>query len=499
MSFRLDFTAPAGAAISMALNLLLSALLAAVILGAGWAANRDASHQARERVVFELTQLREEYGRLATDYAWWDEAFERLTGQRDVAWVNENIAGWLGRTVSLSAAYAFDGAGRALYSSASVLPSAEQVGNLLAAARAQPVSSPKAATAFVEVGDRPMLMAAAVLRPMNPVAGGRYADVLVFAWEVETVVLERLRASSRVPGLTISWEEAEGLELHDSQGRALLRLGWQPARPGSRFIAQVLPAAGAVLAILSVVGWRYWLRGRRHFQALAAAEDSRLRLLAAISHDLRQPLQSMALFSAALEQEVHSVRGDRAVAFLRNSVARMDELLSAILKLARLDMRPNGTLPLVAVPLEAVLRGLHEELEPQAAAKGLRLRRVPTSLTVRSDPVMLAALLRNLVSNAIRYTPGGKVLVGVRRRRGGVEICVGDTGIGIADHQQRLIFEEFFQVGNPARDPALGLGLGLSIVQRLARLLECRVGVHSVRGKGSCFSVAVPLFVADAV
>lgn len=495
MSARMDSTAPAGVVISMVLNLMLFALLAAVILGAGWAANHEASRQARERVTFELVELRENYARIATDYAWWDEALDRLVVRRDKVWADENLSGWLGRTVSLSAAYAFDGADRPLYSSAAHFPAVAQMGDLLAAARAMSPTSAEAVTALVMVDDRPTLMSAAVLRPMNPLPDGHYADVLVLAWDVETVVLPRLRTSSRVPGLAMAEDGGEGLELQDLHGRPLLRLGWLPEQPGSQFIAQVLPSTCLVLGILSAIGWRYWLRGRRHLRALMAAEESRLRLLAAISHDLRQPLQSMALFSDALETEVHSAQGERAVNFLRKSVTRMDELLNAILKLARLDMQPGGTLPLGPVSLNMVLRGLHEELEPQAAAKGLCLRRVPTSLTVRSDPVMLAALLRNLVSNAIRYTHDGKVLIGARRRGDAVEICVGDTGIGIADHQQQLIFEEFFQVGNPARDPTHGVGLGLAIVQRLARLLQGQVGVRSEPGRGSCFSVAVPLFV----
>lgn len=491
MSARLDFTAPAGVVISVVLNLLVFALLGTVILVAAWQENRDASQRAYERVEFELAELREGYGRIATDYAWWDEALDHIAIRRDVVWTDGNVVQWLDRTVRLTSAYAFDGDGRLIYSSTPGRGLTGDISGLIAAARAMPSTSAEAVTGFATVDGRPLLVAAAVLRPMVPMPGEHYGNVLVLGWDMETVVQDRMRTTTRMIDLSFSEQGRDSLELRDIDGQPLLRLNWRPEQPGCRFVKLVLPSAGLTLAVLSAIGWWYWLRGRQHLRALVAAEDSRLRLLAAISHDLRQPLQSMALFSAALENEVCSAQGMRAVSFLRKGIERMDELLGAILKLARLDMQPDGALPLGPVALDGVMRGLVEELQPQAAAKGLSLRYVPTSLMVESDPVMLAALLRNLISNAIRYTPDGKVLLGVRRRRGGTEIWVCDTGIGIADHQQRLIFEEFFQVGNPSRDPVHGVGLGLSIVQRLARLLECRVSLWSEPGRGSRFAVSL--------
>lgn len=494
MPSRYSLTKSANVLISAALNIMVFLLLAAVILAAAWQENDAARKHAHDRVVSELAELQGNYGSIATDYGWWDEAHDRIEHARDQTWADENIGQWLGRTAKLAAAYAFDDDGGIIYVSSPNRPPSADFADLLAAARAVPPDNPQPVTAFVLVDGRPMLLAASVLRPMVPVPHERYGAVLVLAWKMDTV-LERLRATTLMNGLERGkpgQATGDGLDLADITGRAVLRLLWQPERPGYRFAAAVMPTAGLVLAVLSAVGWGYWFRGRQHLRALIAAEDSRLRLLAAISHDLRQPLQSMALFTAALEAEVASEQGTRALDMLRQGIERMGELLAAILKLARLDMQHVGAVDMAPVALGEVMRGIVEELEPQAAVKGLSLRHVPSSVVARSDAVMLAAVLRNLLSNAIRYTHAGRVLVGVRRRHGRAEIWVCDTGIGIADHQQALVFEEFFQVGNPSRDHTHGVGLGLSIVQRLARLLDCRIRVRSQPGKGSLFAVQLP-------
>jgi len=145
------------------------------------------------------------------------------------------------------------------------------------------------------------------------------------------------------------------------------------------------------------------------------------------------------------------------------------------------------------VPLQQLLTELHNGFVEPAREKGLHLKVVPTRLWVHSDPVVLMRVLSNLVANAVRYTPKGRVLVGCRRRPGGlVEIQVLDTGIGILESQRAKIFEDFYQVGNVARDREHGLGLGLAIVQRSVKLLGGSVHVASVAGKGSKFSVILP-------
>lgn len=226
-------------------------------------------------------------------------------------------------------------------------------------------------------------------------------------------------------------------------------------------------------------------------KALKDASASKSRLIAAVSHDLRQPMQSMSLFAGVLELESLSPRGGLAVDNLHRSVARMAAQLQAILDLARMDL---GGLVVnrAVVAVGEVVRGVVEDMAPQAQAKALRLRWVDSALRVRTDPALLGTMLRNLVANAIRYTDSGGIVVGCRRRRGEVHVVVCDTGVGIAEDKLGLIFEEFYQAGNEARDHALGLGLGLAIVERMARLLGHRIVVRSTPARGSCFAIVLP-------
>lgn len=232
-------------------------------------------------------------------------------------------------------------------------------------------------------------------------------------------------------------------------------------------------------------------------QVLARTAEGKSRLVAAVSHDLRQPLQSLALFAAVLERDPGlSPRSRQAVECLGQSVDRMGQLLGAILQLAQADVGVIRRDP-QPVALNAIFAALAEEMAPQAEAKGLALRYVRTSVVVESDPVLLLTILRNFVANAIRYTEHGRIVIGCRRR--GTECLIGvyDTGRGIAADQLDFVFEEFFQVDNPSRDYRLGLGLGLSVVNRLARLLGHRVSVRSTLGKGSGFCLTAPRLIAS--
>jgi len=139
-----------------------------------------------------------------------------------------------------------------------------------------------------------------------------------------------------------------------------------------------------------------------------------------------------------------------------------------------------------------LMTSLIEQLEPQAQQAGLTLRMVPCTLNVVSDPSLLERILRNLLINALRYTATGSVLLGCRRRGGMVEICVVDTGTGIAEDQQEQIFEDFIRLNNAPRPISQGLGLGLSIVRRTADLLSHPIALRSTPGHGSCFSICVP-------
>ena len=222
------------------------------------------------------------------------------------------------------------------------------------------------------------------------------------------------------------------------------------------------------------------------------ANEAKTRFLAAASHDLRQPVQSLVLLAATLGARLEGHPAATLLDSLQASVDALCRLLEALLDVSKLDA---GTVPanLRPVPASAVLQGLAAEYRLRAEEKGLRFRAVPSSLTLRTDPALLERVLRNLLENALRYTDRGEILLGCRRHGDRVLIQVHDTGVGIpAEHLER-IFLEFYQVSNPARDRGKGLGLGLAIVDRLARLLGCRVRVTSRPGRGSCFMVEVPL------
>ena len=169
----------------------------------------------------------------------------------------------------------------------------------------------------------------------------------------------------------------------------------------------------------------------------------------------------------------------------------MEQLLNALLDISKLDA---GVLSpqIDDFPLATLLQRMENNFAAEAKAKGLRLRVLPCRLAVRSDPLLLERIVMNLVSNAVRYTERGGIIVGCRRRGKRVRIDVWDTGVGIPDDKQREIFQEFIQLGNPERDRSRGLGLGLAIVERLARLLNHRIDLASTPGRGSRFSIELP-------
>lgn len=232
--------------------------------------------------------------------------------------------------------------------------------------------------------------------------------------------------------------------------------------------------------------------------ARAAAEQANVaksRFFAAASHDLRQPLHSLGLFASALRDVVGSSQGHDLVSRIGDSIGALDRLFDELLDVSRLDA---GVVEVRRANL--ALQPLFDRLESgfagEAVAKGLELRFVPTALAVNSDPLLLERVLTNLVSNALRYTQRGGVLVGARRRGLRVQVQVWDTGAGIPADQRTLIFDEFYQIGNPGRDRRKGLGLGLAIVRRLTVLLDHPLTFRSAVGRGSCFAVMLPA--ADA-
>lgn len=221
------------------------------------------------------------------------------------------------------------------------------------------------------------------------------------------------------------------------------------------------------------------------------ANRSKSRFLAAASHDLRQPLHALTLFTSALQEQAMGRDMRRIVDHIGISVTALQSLFNAILDVSRLDagvLQPERT----HFPLDALFKRLRNDYATEAQAKGLRLRVMPTRLLVYSDQAMLERILRNLLSNAIRYTRHGGVVLGCRRQGEWVRILVCDTGSGIPGGQHEEIFEEFVQLGNPERDRNKGLGLGLAIVRRTAELLGHTIAVDSQMGRGSCFAITLP-------
>lgn len=231
---------------------------------------------------------------------------------------------------------------------------------------------------------------------------------------------------------------------------------------------------------------------REQKQAAEAAVLARSRFLAAASHDLRQPMHALILLVEALKERLRATSGGESLRLsehIEASAHSMQSLLNALLDISRLDAGAVVARP-ECFAVGEIFERMAQQFAPVAAEKGIRLHVHPSSLTLFSDPVLLERILGNLISNALRYTTSGRVVLGVRRVQNDwarIEVC--DTGKGIPTAFREKIFEEYFQLENPERDRDKGLGLGLAIVQRLARLLGSPVEVQSALGKGSRFSI----------
>jgi signal transduction histidine kinase/CheY-like chemotaxis protein len=227
--------------------------------------------------------------------------------------------------------------------------------------------------------------------------------------------------------------------------------------------------------------------------AKSTAEDaniSKTRFLAAASHDILQPLNAARLYVTSLVERQSGGENSRLVENIDDSLEAIEEILGALLDISRLDagaMTPS----ISSFKIGDLMRSLEIEFAPSARAKGLELSFVPCSLPVKSDRSLLRRLLQNFVSNAIKYTPQGRVLVGCRRHGQSLKICVYDTGVGIPIVKRGEIFKEFHRLEQGARI-ARGLGLGLSIVERLARVLNHGIAIDANPAGGSVFSVTVP-------
>jgi signal transduction histidine kinase len=227
--------------------------------------------------------------------------------------------------------------------------------------------------------------------------------------------------------------------------------------------------------------------------AAEAANRAKSQLLAAASHDLRQPLHALGLYVAALGARARDAEWRPLVTHVESAANALELQFAQLLDLSRLDagaLAPERG----DVALSTLFARIRAEFAPQAAARGLALRIAPTRFVVDSDPALLERIVGNLVANGIRYTNRGGVLVGARRRGARVAIDVVDTGIGVAPAHRQRIFEEFYRVRNdaPSSPARRGMGLGLAIVRRFADLLGHEVVVDSREGRGSRFRIVVP-------
>jgi PAS domain S-box-containing protein len=226
-------------------------------------------------------------------------------------------------------------------------------------------------------------------------------------------------------------------------------------------------------------------------EAAERANKANSAFLAAASHDLRQPVQALSLLNGALRRTVTDERALEMVKSQERSLTAMTNLLNSLLDISRLDAGAV-TPEIEEFPMQRLIDRLSPEFARQAKHKGLDFVSEPCAAAVRSDPNLLSEIIQNLASNAIRYTDTGRVSLVCSRQDGYCQLAVEDTGVGIEEDQLEAIFQEFHQVKAPGSNSE-GFGLGLAIVRRLADLLEHAIEVRSKPGRGSCFTVRIPL------
>ncbi len=264
--------------------------------------------------------------------------------------------------------------------------------------------------------------------------------------------------------------------------------------------------AGLTLATIMLVAVALARRTQKQFDAairlrmrieeqrdeVEAAVAAKTRFLAAASHDIRQPLHALGLLVGSLRRSAESERARELAEQAERATDALRSLMDELLDISRLDAGVVEAHP-KHFELDGFIAALMAEFVPRALEKGLRIDYEPSDLVIESDPILLSRLIRNLLDNAVKYTDRGSVEVRVRRSNGRVRIEIADTGSGISEEQQQLIFEEFVQLQNPGRDRTKGLGLGLAIVTRLAALLETTIALDSSEGGGSVFAFDQPL------
>jgi signal transduction histidine kinase/CheY-like chemotaxis protein len=225
---------------------------------------------------------------------------------------------------------------------------------------------------------------------------------------------------------------------------------------------------------------------------LELANLARSRFLAAASHDLRQPLHTLSLYSAALKLHAPDGATGEIARHINKALASLSALVDSLLDISKLDAGAVEPEP-QSVSLRALIERIEADYRPLANGKGLEFHVTAPDILMQTDPVLFERLVRNLVDNAFKYTAAGNVKLNAEVEGGKVRISVRDTGPGIPPAERERIFEEFYQIGNPERDRVQGLGLGLAIVQRISQLLGLELKLESEPGRGSTFTVTAPL------
>ncbi|MGB1026094.1 MAG: PAS domain-containing hybrid sensor histidine kinase/response regulator, partial [Rhodospirillaceae bacterium] len=321
-------------------------------------------------------------------------------------------------------------------------------------------------------------------QPSTELIGRRIEEVLVPSIGQEVLRHRAQALSGRVAEFEASFT--------DSQGR------------GVRYHASLLPHQDDDGRVLGFVGLLLDISTRHEAEqatrsALDAAEQAnsaKTRFLAAASHDLRQPMQALNIYINLLRAKTRDMEElDDLVRRASLSLDALGGLLDNLLDISKLEAGIIQAQP-GTVPLQDLFDRMDAEMRPQFERKGLELRFSLCACTVRSDAVLLERVVRNLLTNALRYTHRGGVMLSCRKRSETVLLQVWDTGIGIPADRLELIFEEFYQIGNEERDRRQGLGVGLAIVRRLSALLEHDLSVRSVVDKGTVFTLVLPREVA---
>ena len=344
--------------------------------------------------------------------------------------------------------------------------------------------------AEVDTAIRPLLAAVETLRPeLESLDRPDPAEVE----RIRNEVLAYGPALHDMIGATRKLDSTTGPLWRDRDWAAYWEVGWSLA--GMLF-------SGALLVVILI---REIHRGdellRKSHAAEAAlvqarnaaeqANTAKSRFLVAANHDMRQPLQSLSLYTAALQGSERRAERESICGEMSSAIQAMGTMLDVLLDIENLE-DGHVRVEITEFPVSDLLSFVEREFRLPAEDKGLDLRVLPSSLMIRSDPVLLERIVQNLVANAVSYTRNGKVVVGCRRAGANVRIEVWDSGVGVAEDELQTIFEDYYQVDNPARDRRKGLGLGLAIAQRIAKLLDHEILVRSKLGEGSVFAIHVP-------